>query len=352
MVLRGELIDIYRRHVPAFRGLPRDKVYEMVLNSPALASACHDLFRERPDLFSGLLIGAEGQKVTDPNIPLSCGKSLQEVTAMVVRAVARRHFLRAFRPASIDHREVVPPDFIARTGRRMLDLFRPSAAEQAVMPKPRRKANRGDSLYRALRPHLLHHWQFQLIPHYTPLPVALVRQLGARILDYRSTNSLQHLLLEGLPPATQIVTEAQAPLPVAIKTDLAELRAPRTDSKSQAILTLAWSIGLAKLFKVDEQELQRMVDHVSVTSGSVITRLSAQGLRMSSVVVLLCAFERELGDRKLSALFGPQASADFLDALAAQIDNHGVNQLQHPEDVKNRVEVVIRKMQRLEVLPS
>jgi hypothetical protein len=48
--------------------------------------------------------------------------------------------------------------------------------------------------------HLLYEWQVPLLPHYTPLPVSLVRTLGTRILEYRDPDRLKRLLLEGAPP--------------------------------------------------------------------------------------------------------------------------------------------------------
>lgn len=357
-VLRGEVIDIYLRHVPAFKGLDRDKVYDLVIGSPALAAECYALFTKRPDLFEHLMIDKNGAPVKDEKQRLSCGRSLAEVTAMVVRAVARRHFLQRFKPPPPPP-PPAPPGF----GRRLYYLFK----KPPPLSRPRRKATRGDSLYRALRHHLLYQWQLPLIPHYTPLPVSLVRQLGAKILEYRTVAALKQLLQEGLPPESAEAAPGQAtaaegqpgaqtvkpvvPQLIRIKLPGGERAETVGQAKVEAMWAVARALKLNEVFSVDEAELRRMIVNASVTSGNVINSLSSQGLKMRNLVVLLCAFERKFGKARMPAMFGPQAKPAFIAALGTQIKAHGIGELQQPYDIKNRVETVIYTMQRNRQLP-
>src|SRR5579871_4545177 len=133
--LTGDVADIYIRHVPAFRGLDRERVYEMVMSSPALAAECYTLFQRRPDLFSHLLVDRNGQPIEGTEKRLRCGRSIDAVMAVVVRAVAKRHFLSRFgvklappppAPVESPKREKRLPKFIR---------FRADKTENKPMPK-------------------------------------------------------------------------------------------------------------------------------------------------------------------------------------------------------------------------
>lgn len=361
-VLRGEVIDIYINHVPAFKGLERGKVYEMVMSNPALAAECYALFTNRPELFQRLMVDKDGRPVSDEKARLSCGRTLAEVTAMIVRAVAKRHFLKRFKPVPA----TPPPQPKQPLSDRLVYLFK----KPPQAPKQRRKATRGDSLYRAMRHHLLYHWQLPLIPHYTPLPVSVVRQLGAKILEYRTAASLKVLLEQGAPPEDEAAAlaansnaapAATSPLgePQPASSSMIRVKMPGTErtetvgqAKMEAMWTVAKALSLSEVFGVDESELRRMIMNASVTTGSVITSLSAHGLKMRNLVVVLCAFERKFGKARMPLMFGPQARPAFIDALGSMIKVHGIGELQHPDDIKNRVEVLIRQMQRASQLPT
>jgi len=309
-VLRGEVIDIYLQHVPAFKGMDRGKVYDMVMSNPALAAECYTIFTSRPDLFKHLLVDKDGQPVTNEKAKLSCGRTLAEVTAMVVRAVAKRHFLKRFKPVPVVQPE---PPKVALSDR-IVYLFK----KPPPPPKARRKATRGDSLYRALRHYLLYHWQLPLIPHYTPLPVSVIKELGAKILDYRTADSLKVLLKDGPPKDGEAAPAAAAAATAEEASDntIAFIRAqipsqvPKQDNahtvgqaKVEAMWTVAKAMKLTEVFGVDEAELRRMVMGAAITSGSVISTMSSNGMAMRNLVVMLCAFERQFGTARMPLLF-------------------------------------------------
>jgi hypothetical protein len=348
-VLRGEVIDIYLKHVPAFKGMDRAKVYDMVMSNAALAAECYSIFTNRPDLFKHLLVDKDGAAVADEKTKLSCGRTLADITAMIVRAVAKRHFLKRFKPVPATQPE--PPKM--SIGDRVVYLFK----KPPPVPKVKRKATRGDSLYRALRNYLLYHWQLPLIPHYTPLPVSVVKQLGAKILDYRTPGALKILLKEGPPKEDAAegaapVTEESAGMPF-IRAEVPRQANTETvgQAKVEAMWTVAKAMKLTDVFNVEESELRRMVMHAAVTSGNVISSMSTNGMSMRNLVVMLCSFERQFGKARMPLLFGPQAKPAFIEALGALVKTHGIGELQHPDDIKNRVDVVIRQMQRNNQLP-
>jgi hypothetical protein len=70
------------------------------------------------------------------------------------------------------------------------------------------------------------------------------------------------------------------------------------------------------------------------------------------LVVVLCTFERSFGRIRMPKLFGPQAPAEFIDALNEKIRDHDLAGLKHPENVKEKAELIIREMQREKKLPK
>ena len=346
--LTGDVADIYLRHVPAFKGLDRERVYEMVMSNPALAAECYSLFEKRPDLFSHLLVDRTGQKVEGTEKRLRCGRSIDAVTAMVVRAVAKRHFLARF---GVKPPPPEPPKREKRLAK-FLRFHRPK--EEKPLPKVLRKATRGDSLYRAMRHNLVHPWQLKLIPHYTPLPVSTLRELGPKILEYKSVRDLKTLLKEGIPAEAAAQEAAPPPQPALIRVKLPESKNANSvaQAKAEAMWAVAEGLGLSQIFSVDETEMRRIVNHAAVASGSVITALTSSGLSVRALVVMLCAFERQLGQNRLLSLFGQQAPKDFIQRLTAQIGNSGLAGIEDPEDIRNRADLMIRRLQRDQALPN
>lgn len=352
--LTGDVADIYLRHVPAFKGMDRERVYEMVMSNPALAAECYNLFQKRQHLFAHLLVDRAGHKVEGTEKNLRCGRSIDAVMAMVVRAVAKRHFLARFgvKPA------LPPPAEPPKREKRLAKFirFRETRTEPKKPPKALRKATRGDSLYRAMRHHLLHPWQLKLIPHYTPLPVSTVRQLGVRILDYKSVRDLKVLLKEGIPPAPETTQQkpARTAPPTLIRVKLPESKTANSaaQAKAEAMWAVAQGLQLSEVFAVNEAEMRRMVDSAAIASGSVITALTAKGLSVRALVVLLCAFERQLGQNRLQSLFGQQAPREFIERLAMMVGNSGMSGIEDPESIRDRAEVMIRQLRRDHVLPN
>jgi len=346
--LTGDVADIYLRHVPAFKGLDRERVYNMVMSNHALAMECYKLFEARPDLFAHLMVDRVGAPVDGPGKRLFCGRSVEDVTAMLVRAVAKRHFLRHFGVQTPAPKK--PEPIAAPPPSRLFVVFRrPRPDSEPEQPKIRRKATRGDSLYHAMRHHLRYPWQLTLIPHYTPLPVSTVRQLGAKILEYRSVHDLKQLLKDGPPkdiPSDAKPKALSPPALIRVKLPQARQGNSAADAKATAMWTVAEGLGLAEIFAVDEQEMRRIVTRAAIASGSVITALAASGLSMRAMVVMLCAFDRNLGQGRLPALFGPGAPNSFIEALKGQIGTAGLTGLDNPVDIRNRVEGIIRRMQR------
>jgi hypothetical protein len=335
--LRGPVIDIFIKNLPAFDGLSRAAAFDMIIGHHKLAEECFRLFRTRPDLFDDLLVGRNGERVTDASQPLYCGRSLDQVIALVVRAVAKRHFLKRFAPPRVVEPIPVPPTLWQQL-KMLLEKPPPPA-------RPRRKATRGDSLYRALSNHLLYEWQLPLIPHYTPLPVSMVRKLGARMLEFREANQLKTLLLEGPPPEP---TPAPTPAPesnLSVESAAAAKAVPLS-AKAEKMWKVAVALNLGKMFGIDEREMRRTVAHASAIGSPVVSAIGNSGLKMKEAVVLLCTMVRSLGFAKMGEFFGNNADPRLIAAFSEQLREEGIAAMNDTLNVREHAERIVNALKR------
>ncbi len=335
-ILRGPVIDIFLEHVPAFRRLTREQAFDIIMNNPVLTDECLKLFRKKPQLFDNILVDARGRPVGGEDQTLACGRSLADVVALIVRAVAKRHF----------HARLAPTRPIAATPslwRRLIARLR-----RSPVPRLRRKATRADSLYRALREFLLYEWQLPLIPHYVPLPVSVVRRLGPRILEYRQPQQLKTLLLEGLPPEDENDDSASA----AIIGETGDAPRPaRPGVNAEAMWKASQTLGLGRLFDIDENEMRRTIAHVSAVSGRTLAALAAAGLKMRETVVVLCTVDRLLGHTRMAELFGAAAGAEFLSEITALFRREGVAAMRDPANIREATQKIFTEMRKSGLVP-
>jgi len=188
--LKGSVIDILRLFLPDLAPYSNEDAFNVILNSPEMAQRSFGAFREHPDAFADVLRGPENQLVAADDEPLSCGRTLAQVVALVVQAVAKRHFrTKLARRNTATTAEATLTEKVTR-------LF--TGAKQPE-PAPRPTTSQADRLFLAMRDYLLFEWQLRLIPHYVGLPVALVQALGARLLEFREIEDIQWMVRHGEP---------------------------------------------------------------------------------------------------------------------------------------------------------
>lgn len=206
LTLEGPVADVLAQMLPELKKLPRRSVLERVLDDPVLLDRCFKAFRAQPERFYALLVDHRNLPVDQADAMLACGRTLEEVVAMVVRTCAKRQFRqrldgvsRPLRGGPDRPRGKSPDGLFDRLSR----LFSPP-------PPPRR--SRGDILYDSFKEHLRHDWQVALVPDYSTLSPQLVRRMGARILDYRLPEDIQRLRENPLdpPPPTPLPEPAAA----------------------------------------------------------------------------------------------------------------------------------------------
>jgi len=214
--LRGSVIDILRLFIPSLAPYTNEEAFNVILNSPEMTQRSFRTFRDHPDAFAGLLRGPENQPVTTETEPLSCGRSLAQVVALVVQAVAKRYFRSKLSLRRRTLATAAEPGLIEKVAR----LF--SAA--APPPTPvRKEQSPADKLFLAMRDHLLFEWQLRLIPHYVGLPLPLVQALGARLLQFKEIEDIQWMVRTGQPLSAPTVRHSDSLAPLHIKADLGPL---------------------------------------------------------------------------------------------------------------------------------
>jgi len=186
LTLEGPVAEVLAQMVPELKKLPRRGVLERVLDDPVLLDRCFKAFRADPQRFRDLLVDRQNMPIDQADAMLACGRSLDEVVAMVVRTCAKRQFRKRLDGVSRPLRES------ERTRSKTPDgLFGRLSRLFSSPPPPRR--TRGEILYDSFKEHLIHDWQVALVPDYSTLSPQLVRRMGARILDYRVPEDIQRL---------------------------------------------------------------------------------------------------------------------------------------------------------------
>lgn len=185
--LAGPVVEVLAELVPAVRGLPRRHALEEILGDVGMLDQCFLAFHASPDRFRHLLVNKQKVPVADAEALLDCGRSLEQVVAMVVRTAAKRHFRRR-----LDGAKALSA---ARARRRQArpDLFHRILAIFGEGGEGKQVRLRSEVLYAAIQDYLLHDWQVPLVPEYAGLPASTVRRLGARLLDYRRTEDVRRL---------------------------------------------------------------------------------------------------------------------------------------------------------------
>lgn len=261
--LKGDLVVVFQREVPALADLGRDAAYEAVMNDPSLLDTCFRLFRSRPELFTTLVVDGDRNPVTSDAVGLWCGRTLGEAVSLVVRASARRYFRRKLgQTRRVAVKPKRPPGMMERLGT-SLGLVTPAK------PLMRKVVGPGDRLFEVIREHLCFDWQAALIPHYAPLAPEMVTQLGPRLLDIREPSELRALssreeragLADGRPP-------------LLLDTAKRLIKPSGDTMDSELLYKVCNQMDLARLFPDrDANAMRRAIAQVAGTSAEAIEKI-------------------------------------------------------------------------------
>jgi len=312
LALRGPVVDILGQFLPDLNALPREEAYDRVMDDLGLLGRCFDVFRRERERFRAVLIDERHRPVQDEFMPLSCGRSLSEVVAMVVRTAAKRYFRRSLPAATVT---------------------RPAAAES-----PRRSP--ADELYDAIRAYLLHDWQVPLVPRYAELEPAMVRRLGRRLLDAREPDALARLVADpDAPPPRPAAPTPTAPPPAALPgggSPTAPRRHPGTVSQDEiftpdfralhpeAFVTV-WLDPDVRAALPNPDNVRAAADILrGVAAAPALALVEGLGLRKEQLAVMLLVAEDCIGTTVFGRLFGPRAEPDLVARIVDRARLHGI----------------------------
>jgi len=307
--LQTGVIDVFWREIPNLRTLPRGAAYDAVMNDPRMLDECFRLFRARPDLFREVITDAERRPATSDQTVLSCGKTLGEAVALVVRASARRHFRQR-----LDGRVRLGPPPPRPSALKRIAIALGLAQPPRITAQPR-KPSRSEQLYRAIRSYLRFDWQVPLIPHYAPMAPALVADLGARLLDIREVAELRALAAPGATPR-----DGRPPL--LLDTARRLLIQGRDAIDGEVLGRVVQQMDLARLFPGAEPDrVRRIVAQVAAVHSEVIRALlPVLGNDLRRFTVFLMVAYATLGEQRFKQDFCQEGRGHAVRQLGERLD--------------------------------
>jgi hypothetical protein len=313
--LQGPVVEILSQFLPELKALPREQAYDRTLDDISLLTRCFQIFRQERQRFRTVLVDDRRRPVSDDNMPLSCGRTLAEVIAMVVRTAAKRYFRRTIAP---------PPETPARSP--------------------------ADELYDAIKAYLLHEWQVPLVPTYSEMEPSLVRRIGAKLLDAREPEALARLIAD--PDASTRPDMPQSKPPVMGTAGLASFSPVATQPKPLTppcrpahprtaalndILTPDRSRLRAEAFNDSllDPEVRAALPNADqiIKIGDVLrgvggepaaTLVDGVGLRKDQLAVMLIVAHDSIGSTVFGRLFGPRADPELVARIVDRARLRGI----------------------------
>ncbi len=201
--LRGPVIRILAEGIPEIRHMSHVTAYELLLGDISLLERCFAYFRANRQRFAAILVDGEQRPVGDDAALLACGRTLNEIVAMVVRSAASRHFKKR-----LGGRRSMPALMAAAPAKSGLLAALFGTVAGARVP-PQASKSKAQELYVAIREYLLYEWQVPLVPTYSQLTPREVATLGPRLVDLRSAEAI--MVASGRPPPKSVALASAVP---------------------------------------------------------------------------------------------------------------------------------------------
>lgn len=356
--LQGPVVDILARFVPELGRLPAGKAYERTLDDIGLLQRCFEAFRSNRDQFRAVLVDAEHQPVEADSAPLSCGRTLDQVVAMIVRTAAKRYFRRKLAPPAHHHLSATQAlrDETAKKGvvHRMTALFlEPARPRPAPEDKPVR--SRADELYDALKQHLLHEWQVPLVPVYAQMSPQLARALGDKLLSIRTAEDLRRVMDDPDEAAKlfEIATEDAAGVePSAASAGRRDERARLADILTPDGRRLRAQAFADALLRPDVRaQLSpatvagvRLTERLDNVGGLAAKLLVAElGLRVEQLAVVLLVAHEAMGADMFGRLFGQPGDPEMVMRVTQKARLAGLGQRSSLEECQRFIRQLLTR---------
>lgn len=309
-VLRRDIAEVLRDNLPALAMVPRDKVYDRVMDDPHLLHQGFQLFRAKPELFKHVVITPERVLPSSDGDTLWCGRTLAEIIALVVRACARRYFKK--RLANPKTRPLPMPKVGFFHGV-MIVL---GLANPPKRPKLRRRPSPGELLFDSLRDLLRFEWQVPLIPAYAALSPHLVTKLGENLLEFRDPLKLQVLADHSAETA---LVDGKVPL---LLDGAKRMLTPNADTINAEVLwNVCQKMRMAALFPgYDSTDMRRAVSLVAATGPQALNcLLPVLGDDIRKFTLYLFTAYNKFGPARYRQVLGADSSTWMVEAMAQRV---------------------------------
>lgn len=287
--------------------VPREKVYDRVMDDPNLLHQSFQLFRNRPEVFKDVIVTPARLFPSSDGDTLWCGRTLSEIIALVVRACARRYFKKRLSGPKPKPLPLPQVGFFQSIAIGMGLAEPPKRPKRKIWPTPAEK------LFDAMRDVLLYDWQVPLIPAYAALSPQLVTKLGPQLLDYRDPLKLQVL-------ADHTAETAMAEGKVPLLLDSAQrLITPNTDTINAEVLwNVCQKMRMAALFPgYDTSEMRKAVSLVAATSPVALKHLlPVMGDDIRKFTLYLFTAYGTLGPARYRQALGVNGQSWVVEAMA------------------------------------
>ena len=346
--IKGPGVERLVQLIPAFAAY--GDVYATVMKSPDLLWGCLQLFRKEREKFQDLLIDADGNPVAADDVPLRCGRSVDQIIGMVVRSCCKAYAETRW-AADADAAKKAQP--VKQETKSLLDKLKALVRgnwNEAEQPKP--APNQGEKFYAAIKDHLEYDWQVPLIPYFAELPIKLLVELGRGCTTLRNPEAIAQLADIGrhnMDQARKIMAddmmrEMLDTQPLAAK-GVVFLGKDRYDFLHGAVYDRMgdkfWQMctdcdRLEAMEEKNAKDLEQLADFLHIISSETINQVLRLLQYAQMPVFLNCAYEK-LGEDMFTEIFGYPGKKKLIKTFCEKTAAYKLDPNEPIEDLKRRL---------------
>lgn len=331
-MLKGPVAEKFQSLIPPLAGLADP--YKTVMDSPELLDACFKLFRLKRDVFAEFLVDANANPVTDDDVRLKCGRSVNEIIGMAVRtgmrSFAEAHFGDPITPPKVKSATTQASAKKTPTKRRfklinienISGLFKRNYGQAKPLPPGQTNSGR---YYASIKDNLDYEWQVKFFPIYVEIPPHVFDRLGIGITRMDTEERLQLLAQMALTDINKAETAIKDPAlfremmehNVLASSTISHLGEEGFDNVHGALEHLdpqkKWNvlantdtaIRLHEDKRITKNDIAALADYLDMLNEYALDAIFDLKLNRDQMQMFLKTAEENLGHKLFLALFGP-----------------------------------------------
>jgi hypothetical protein len=354
--IRGPVVERLTKVIPQFATY--SDAYETVLQNPELLHGCLLLFRQRREMFQDLLIDVAGNRVEVDDMPLRCGRTVDEIIGMVVRSGARHYadvrFGKSKPTVQVAHK--AESESLIKRLSEIIGL-KWGRDEQPKVNQP----SDADRFYSAVKDNLENDWQVPLIPHYAELPIKLLVELGKGVTTLRTPEGIAALANVGRKSmdearkilSNEMMREMLDTQPVAVQ-GIAFLGKEKYEYLHSAVYERMgenfWQMcvdvrRLEAMESKNPKELAEMASHLHIISAATIDFM-CKYLKQWQISVFLAIGSETLGEEEFAQIFSVPGQIGLVKVFCEKCAAFRLSPDTEKEDFATQLPDVFRAYQR------